>query len=293
MWNWSKKDRGARPDSPAAGLPIGDEKRLALSDEKKRPREEWRVVLRDSAGAGVHLSWHDGGIQAARVALETQVRDHSETTRDRPPDATDAAATDALAPTADESKVDAFLGRVVLIKFEKLYASASDRGGGGGALESLPLNAQALTSLKVLRLAGDGLVSDAVMFQLLRHPPALREVDLGGQRLDATRLVTLFASTPCAPPPAPPPAASSSFPAPSPSPPARLGVLASLRLRNNAIERLPPQVLLEMPMLTLLDLSDNALTEAPEALFSLCPHLVSLNLEVLSLLALPVQKYKH
>ena len=66
MWQWSsKKDRGARTDSPAAGLPIGDEKRLALSDEKKRPREEWRVVLRDSAGAGVHLSWHDGGIQAA------------------------------------------------------------------------------------------------------------------------------------------------------------------------------------------------------------------------------------
>ena len=58
-------------------------------------------------------------------------------------------------------------------------------------------------------------------------------------------------------------------------------------------QRLPPQVLLEMPMLTLLDLSDNALTEAPEALFSLCPHLVSLNLEVLSLLALPVQQYKH
>jgi hypothetical protein len=243
----------------------------------------------------VHLSWHDGGIQAARVALETQVRDHSETTRNRPPDATDGAATDALAPAADESKVDAFLGRVVLIKVEKLYASASDRGGGG-ALESLPLNAQALTSLKVLRLAGDGLVSDAVMLQLLRHQPALREVDLGGQRLDTTRLVTLFASTPCAPPPAPPPPASSSFPAPSPSPPARLGALAALRLRNNAIERLPPQVLLEMPMLTLLDLSDNALTEAPEGLFSLCPHLASLNLEVLSLLsllALPVQKYKY
>jgi hypothetical protein len=49
-------------------------------------------------------------------------------------------------------------------------------------------------------------------------------------------------------------------------------------------------------MLTLLDLSDNALTEAPEGLFSLCPHLASLNLEVLSLLsllALPVQKYKY
>ena len=53
----------------------------------------------------------------------------------------------------------------------------------------------------------------------------------------------------------------------------------SLRLRRNALESLPPQVLLQLPALTQLDLSENALAAVPSDLFQLCPALRSLNLE--------------
>ena len=101
-------------------------------------------MLRDSAGAGVHLSWSDA-LDAAQRDLEQQVRDIGST-------------------------VDAFLAGVVLVKIERLPGSEKT---AAVALEALPFNALSLTSLKVLRLAGEqGLLSDAVIAVLLQ--PSLR-----------------------------------------------------------------------------------------------------------------------
>jgi hypothetical protein len=200
------------------------------SQGKKKPRTEWRVVLRDSAGAGVHLSWSDA-LDAAQRDLEQQVRDIGST-------------------------VDAFLAGVVLVKIERLPGSEKT---AAVALEALPFNALSLTSLKVLRLAGEqGLLSDAVIAVLLQ--PSLREVDLPGQRLTAERLVSLFG------------------PGGAPSRP-RFPELGALRLRRNALGRLPQPVLSQLPALAHLDLSENALESVPGELFQLCPALRSLNLE--------------
>jgi len=200
------------------------------SQGKKKPRTEWRVVLRDSAGAGVHLSWSDA-LDAAQRDLEQQVRDIGST-------------------------VDAYLAGVVLVKIERLPGSEKT---AAVALEALPFNALSLTSLKVLRLAGEqGLLSDAVIAVLLQ--PSLREVDLPGQRLTAERLVSLFG------------------PGGAPSRP-RFPELGALRLRRNALGRLPQPVLSQLPALAHLDLSENALDSVPSELFQLCPALRSLNLE--------------
>ena len=231
MWSWSsKKDRGAKAESPNGG---GSPVTRVVLDEKK---QEWRVVLRDSAGAGVHVSWSDVGLETARCALEQQVREIQMGAR-RSPD------------------VEVFLGAVVLIKIEKL---PGERTAAPTPLETLPFNAQALTSLKVLRLAGEGLVSDLVLGQLLLQP-TLREIDLPAQKLSSERLASLLGAT------------CSSSP--------RLPALTALRLRKNALGSFPPEVLAHLPALTELDLSENALTAAPSGLFQLCPVLESLNIE--------------
>lgn len=193
-------------------------------------------MLRDPAGAGVHVSWRDVGIETARYALEQQVRDIQTEARCSP-------------------DVEAFLGAVVLIKIEKLLGS---EGRPFATLEALPFNVQALTSLKVLRMVDEGLLSDVVLGQLLLQP-TLREIDLPAQKLSSERLASLLG-------------------APYSSSP-RLPALTALRLRKNAFENFPLEVLAHLPALTELDLSENAMTAAPSGLFQLCPALESLNIE--------------
>jgi hypothetical protein len=169
VWSWtSKRESVGNPDSP-----LGSPSQQDSSGGKRKPRAEWRVVLRDSAGAGVHLSWHDAGLVAAQRALQQQVLD--------------MGSEGGQAGAGAAASVDAFLAGAVLVKIERLPGSEKT---AAVALEALPFNAPLLTSLKVLRLAGEALLSDAVIGMLLQ--PSLREVDLPGQKLTAERLASLF-----------------------------------------------------------------------------------------------------
>jgi len=188
----------------------------------------------------------DSGVDLARLALEQQVHAIGH----------EGAALRGSSSDSRPSDVEAFLGGVVLIKIEKLAGSSEK--SAGVALQALPFDAAQLTALKVLRLAGEGVLSHAVVSSLLHT--SLREIDLPGQKLNTEQLVSLFgsASSACSP---------------------RLPALTALRLRKNALETFPPEVLSQLPRLSELDLSENALTHAPSELFELCPALRSLNLE--------------
>lgn len=255
MWSWtSSKREGSGASAPGdplspTGSPASHDHRPDDAARGRRLVEQWRCVLRDSAGAGVHIAWHDAGLDAARQALAQQVRElHSE-------------RGGRGSPQCDGGDLDTFLAGVVLVKIEKLP-------GEKATLEALPFDVAALASLKVLRLAGDGLLSDAVLSALLKCS-TLREVDLPGQKLNTGRLLDLF------------PAAEGGENPRESLPPSqlRLAVLSALRLRKNAIETVPSEVLAQLPALTELDLSENMLSKAPGLLFQHCPALETLNLE--------------
>jgi len=264
MWTWSSSKRevngASAPGDPLSptGSPSHHDHRPDDTTRGRRLVEQWRCVLRDSAGAGVHIAWSDFGLDAARQALAQQVRDlHSERSGER-------------GGRGDSGDVDTFLAGVVLVKIEKLPAGEKS-GSMSAALEALPFDVAALSSLKVLRFAGDGLLSDAVLSALLKCS-TLREVDLPGQKVTTGRLMDLL------------PAAEGLQAGANPieGVPASqlcLAVLSALRLRKNAIETVPPEVLAQLPALTELDLSENKLSEAPRLLFEHCPALEMLNLE--------------
>ena len=233
MWSWPSKK-----GSPARGGPD------SIGDQTEGGERPWRCVLRNSAGAGVHLSFAGNDLAAAQSSLERQVHDFGGTI----------------------AGVDAFLGEVVLVKIELLPGSErGEKRGRERVLWALPFTAQALTSLKVLRLA-EGTMVDCTLISGLMHA-SLREADLGGQKLTTAQLVALFG------------AEHKGDEKGGWQGGARLPELRTLRLSRNSLDSVPADVLSQMPGLTALDLSDNALAEAPPALFEKCPALVSLNLE--------------
>ena len=233
MWSWPSKK-----GSPARGGPDWN------GDQTEGGERPWRCVLRNSAGAGVHLSFAGNDLAAAQSSLERQVHDFGGTI----------------------AGVDAFLGEVVLVKIELLPGSErGEKRGRERVLRALPFTSQALTSLKVLRLA-EGTMVDCTLISGLMHA-SLREADLGGQKLTTAQLVALFG------------AEHKGDEKGGWQGGARLPELRTLRLSRNSLDSVPADVLSQMPGLTALDLSDNALAEAPPALFEKCPALVSLNLE--------------